>query len=267
VTTTGETYGVLGVGALASAIVTGLCDGGPDAPSILLSPRNAETAAALAARFPSVTVAADNQAVVDGSATVLVCLRQAHAGVLADLVWRPDHVVVSAVAGLPLSRLAGLVAPAGQVARAVPMPEVANRGSATPVHPPLAPVLALFDRLGGALPIEDGDQFEAIFTALGTVAPFFEYLGVLAGFLVDHGLPADAAQRLVADSFTGVLSTLAAAEEPDFAELVKEYAPPGGGNAQFSAALHAAGVFEAMRRSLDTVHERLTAPAGDGQGP
>ena len=92
------------------------------------------------------------------------------------------------------------------------------------------------------------------------MAPFFEYLGVLAGFLADHGLPVPVAQRLVADSFAGVLSTLAESEDPDFTELVKEYAPPGGGNAQFSAELHAAGVFDAMRRALDTVHERLTAP-------
>ena len=47
------TYGVLGVGALASAIVTGLCDGVANPPAIVLSPRNADTAANLAARFDS----------------------------------------------------------------------------------------------------------------------------------------------------------------------------------------------------------------------
>src|SRR3954468_12961063 len=106
-------YGVIGVGALGSAIVTGLCDGVEDPPRVVLSPRSAATAAALAERFPSVTVAADNQAVVDGAGTVLVCLRRAHAELLGDLSWRPDHVVVGAVAGLPLTRLTALVAPAG----------------------------------------------------------------------------------------------------------------------------------------------------------
>lgn len=252
--------GIIGVGSLASAIVAGLCDGVDEPPDLLLSPRGAATAGELAARFPSVTVAPDNQAVLDGSRTVMVCLRQAHADVLGDLAWRPDHVVVSAVAGLPLARLAERVAPAAQVARAVPMPAVASRASATPVHPPLEAVVALFDRLGGTVPVETGDQFEAIFTALGTVAPFFDYLGMLAGFLTDHGLPAPAAQQLLADSFAGVLASLAGAEEPDFAELVKEYAPAGGGNAQFNALLHEAGVFEATRRALDAVHERLIAP-------
>ena len=255
----GADYGVIGVGSLASAIVTGLCDDVLDPPSVLLSPRNATTSRKLAARLPTVSVAADNQAVVDDAAMVIICLRRADAGLLEQLVFRPDQVVVSATAGLPLDRLTELVAPATQVARAVPMPAVATRSSETPLYPPLPAVVALFDRLGGALPIDDGDQFEAIFTALGTVAPFFEYLGVLAGFLVDHGLPAATAQELIAQSFEGVLANLADQEEFDFAELVKEHAPPGGGNAQLTALMREAGVFEEMRRALDTVHQRLTS--------
>ena len=35
-------YGILGVGEIGAAIVTGLCQGADDAPRILLSPRNAE---------------------------------------------------------------------------------------------------------------------------------------------------------------------------------------------------------------------------------
>jgi pyrroline-5-carboxylate reductase len=39
------TYGIIGVGAIGAAIVTGLCDGVQDAPQIVLSPRNASRAA------------------------------------------------------------------------------------------------------------------------------------------------------------------------------------------------------------------------------
>ncbi len=252
------TYGVLGVGALASAIVTGLCEGVADPPAIVLSPRNAEASAGLAATYPSVTVADGNQAVVDASDLVLVTLRRAHADLLGDLTWRPEQVVVSSVAGLPLGRLTELVAPAGQVARAVAMPAVATRGSRTPVHPPLAPVVAVFERLGGAMAIEDGDQFEAIFTSMGTVAPFFEYLRVLSDFLVGRGLPPADAQQLVAATFTGLLESLQAQETPDFAELVKEHAPPGGGNDQLTRLMREAGVFDQMARAVEEVHQRLT---------
>jgi len=189
---------------------------------------------------------------------VVVCLRNADADLLGELTWREDHVVVSAVAGLPLARLRELVAPASAVARACPMPAVATRSSRTPVHPPLAPVTALFDRLGGTMPIEDGDQFESIFTAMGTVAPFFEYLRILSDFLVGHGLaPADARQ-IVAATFTGLLDPLTREESPDFAELVREYAPSGGGNEQLTDLMRAAGVFDGMAQAVEEVHRRLS---------
>jgi pyrroline-5-carboxylate reductase len=38
------TYGVVGVGAIAAAIVTGLIECAPDDPQIVLSPRNARRA-------------------------------------------------------------------------------------------------------------------------------------------------------------------------------------------------------------------------------
>ena len=88
------------------------------------------------------------------------------------------------------------------------MPAAATRSFRTPVHPPVPAVLALFDRLGGALPIADGAQFEAIYTSMGTFAPFFEYLTVLSDFLVDHGLPAADAQRLIASVFVDVARPL-----------------------------------------------------------
>ena len=252
------TYGVLGVGSLATAIVTGLCDGVAEPPTVVLSPRNADASATLAARFPTVSVANDNQAVLDAADVVVVTLRQAHADLLADLDWRAGHTVVSAVAGVPLGRLGQLVAPAEQVCRAVPMPAVATRTSRTPVHPPLAPARALFDALGGTMPIEDGDQFEAIFTAMGTVAPFFEYLRVLSDFLRARGLAKQDADQIVGGVFTGLLQQLAQHESPDFAALVREHAPPGGGNEQLTNLMRQAEVFDRMASSLDEVHRRLS---------
>jgi pyrroline-5-carboxylate reductase len=251
------TYGILGVGSLASFVVTGLCDGVDDPPGVLLSPRNAEVASGLASTYPSVTVAEDNQAVLDGSEVVLVLLRRQHCDALLELTWRAEHVVVSAVAGLPVAELADMVRPAREVARAVAMPAAATRSFRTPVHPPVAAVLDLFDRLGGALPIEDGDQFEAIYTSMGTFAPFFEYLAVLSGFLVDHGLPAADAERLIASVFVDVARPLSRTD-PDIAEIVREYAPPGGGNEQLTTLMREEGVFDGMRRALDTVHDRLS---------
>ena len=60
-------YGFVGVGTMSSAIVRGLCTLPFPPPSIVLSPRGAEKAAALAAEFgpQMVRVASSNQEVVD----------------------------------------------------------------------------------------------------------------------------------------------------------------------------------------------------------
>ena len=59
--------GVIGVGNIARALLTGLATAVHPPAQILLSPRGAAHAAALAARFPTMRVASDNQAVLDGS--------------------------------------------------------------------------------------------------------------------------------------------------------------------------------------------------------
>lgn len=250
-------YGVLGVGSLGRAVVTGLMSDAGDPARVVLSPRGAQTSAELAAAHASVSVADDNQGVLDAADVVLVFLRAADAPLLADLSWREDHVVVSAVAGLPEAALRDAVAPARQVARAVPMVGVADRAWATPVRPPLPEAMALFERSGGAIAVQTDEQFDAIYTGLGTVAPFFEYLATIERFLTDRGLPSADARRLLAASFSTVGDQLAA-EGADFAAMVAAHAPPGGGNEQLTTLMREAGVFEATRRSLDDVYRRQT---------
>jgi pyrroline-5-carboxylate reductase len=89
-------YGILGVGELGAAIAAGLCQGPDAAPSILLSPRNAARAATLAARYPTVAVAPDNQALADRCAVVVLSVRPADRdAVLGPLSFRADQAVIS----------------------------------------------------------------------------------------------------------------------------------------------------------------------------
>src|SRR5450432_3719600 len=100
------TLGVIGIGHIAEAIVTGLCTSPGWSEPILLSPRNAARAAALAERFPSAMVAADNQAVIDGSDRLILALRpQIATAVLSGLRVPPDQPVISLMAMMPEAAL------------------------------------------------------------------------------------------------------------------------------------------------------------------
>lgn len=251
------TYGVLGVGSIAEAIVLGLCDGVTEPPEVVLSPRNAERAGRLAARLDTVRVAADNQAVVDASDVVVVCLlpRDAEA-ILAALRFREGQAVVSAVAGLSVERLGELAAPATEVARSIPLPAVASRESRTPVLPGGPAVIELFERLGGAMVIEDVTAYEAVAAASATVAAYFRYLGAVAGWLAEQGIPDAEARAYVAATY-GALSGELAEPDADFGALAGAHATPGGLNEQFARELGEAGVYDAVRASLDGVLARV----------
>jgi pyrroline-5-carboxylate reductase len=251
-------YGILGVGEIGAAIVTGLCEGVDDAPRILLSPRNAEKAAALAARYPSVSVAPDNQSVASRCDVVVLSIRPADSrAILKALTFRPDQAVISVMAGVPNDELALLVAPARDIARAIPLPPVGRRAGVTPVHPGTAAARALFGRLGGASDVDDAGAFEAMSAATGTIAAHLRYLASISEWLSGQGVAPEQAARFVRSVFANVGEDLGGGGG-DLDELARAHATPGGINERFSAMLAEAGVFETVSRSLQVVYEQLT---------
>jgi pyrroline-5-carboxylate reductase len=250
------TYGVIGVGAIGSAIVTGLCEDVDDAPEVLLSPRNAEIAAGLAERFATVDVAAENQAVVDGAQVVIVCVRPEDAtSVLAEISFPADRVVLSAIAGVQIEALQKLVAPATDIARAIPLPAVARRDGITPIHPPNPAATALFERLGETIELTHLDAFDAFAAATATIAAHFRYLSTIAEWLTSREVPAPAATHYIASSFAGLAESTRGAAS--FDELAREFATPGGLNEQLLSELEEAGTYEDLRVALDGILDRL----------
>lgn len=252
------TYGIVGVGAIAAAIVTGLCEQVQDAPAIVLSPRNADRAADLASRFPTVRVAQSNQDVIDKSSVLLLCIRPQDAkSVLSGLKFSSEQPVVSMLAGVSIDALRELVAPALDIARAIPLPSVAAREGATPIFPATAAARMLFDRLGRAIEISSATAFEATSASTATMAAHFAYLNSICRWLVAHGVSDSAARAQVAATFAGLAKPLRG-QAPDFAALARDHATLGGINEQFLAALEQARVFDAVDTGLEAVLDRLT---------
>lgn len=250
-------YGFLGTGAIAQAIVTGLCEGSKDAPTILLSPRSAARAADLAGRYSSVEVASDNQALADRASIVVICVRPQDASeIVTGLQFAADQAIVSVMAGVPINRLAELVAPATNIARAIPLPSVARRAGVTPITPQTDAARGLFDDLGGSLVVTDTSSFDALTAATATIAAHFRYLGTISLWLSTHGIDQRDASRYVSSMFADVGATLDDVSA-DLSELAADHATPGGINERFSAMLEHGGTFELVSKSLENILHTL----------
>jgi pyrroline-5-carboxylate reductase len=247
--------GVIGVGSIASAIVSGLCRG--DGPQdILLSPRNSNKVAALAASYPGVRVAESNEAVTRESSVVLLCLRPSDAGLLRGLSFRKDASVVSVMAGISITELGELVGPVKDVARAIPLTSVAARRGVTPVYPFIEPARSLFAQLGTVVDVADESSFNLFSASTATIAAHFAYLGHISDWLTARGIASLGARQYVAAMFGEIASSLQGAD-PDFLQLAKEHATPGGINERFAQIMAEQGVWDAVDGGLDQIRQRL----------
>ena len=225
-------YGFVGTGAITRAMVEGLSAADP-APRIIVSPRGAAVSAALEARFANVRVAADNQAVVDGAGCVVVATRPDSTGAVLDaLAFSPDQVVVSVVAGLSVAELRAAVAPAHEVARAIPLPSVATRQGLVPVFPPQPEALALFRELGAVAELDDETAFDSFSAASAFAATQLDLLATVEAWLVGRGVPAPDAGAYVRELIRGLSDALGAEPDRELALLASDHATPGGLNQQ-----------------------------------
>ncbi|MFC2046466.1 pyrroline-5-carboxylate reductase dimerization domain-containing protein [Chloroflexota bacterium] len=221
-----EQIGFIGVGHLAGYLVEGLRRACPDI-EIVLSPRNAEKSAQLAARLGA-RVAADNQAVVDAVDLGLLTTRRNDAvSVCEGLSFLPGKVVVSTVPGLNLATLQPAVEPA-TLARAMPISCAALNRSPTLLYPDDPIVSALFGLLGQVHVLPD----EARFAPASVIAAFYGWVYALLGetvaWTVRAGVPAQTARSLVLETVGGAVDMALSQPDEDLAAMLDTLATPGG---------------------------------------
>ncbi|MFZ2512154.1 MAG: hypothetical protein WAW85_13835, partial [Gordonia sp. (in: high G+C Gram-positive bacteria)] len=146
-----------------------------------------------------------NQDVVDGSDLVFLALRTEQcADAVAELRFRDDHVVVNVMAAISAAHLRDMLHTRPHIVRAMPLQEVSQRNCLTVLFPTHPDVEALFERLGGALAVDNETAFIAFCGLASTVSTHYEYLASLANWAGAQGIrPADA-ERFLRSLFAGV---------------------------------------------------------------
>ncbi|MEU6249502.1 NAD(P)-binding domain-containing protein [Glycomyces sp. NPDC047010] len=252
-----QRIGIVGVGEIGRAIAEGLCAPGGEPVRVLLSPRGANAAKALADRFEQAEVCADNQAVVDGADTVVLAVRVPdRREALAGLRFRDSQTVVSVMAGVSLAELRRELGTGADLVRAIPLPAVRERASITVTHPAHPVADALFDRLGGVQPTADEAEFGVYSALTGTLSTHYAYLAALTGWAAAQGVPAADAERYVRGLFRNLGRSLA---DPDRSldRLAADHETPGGSNERIRTAWFDAANSAALTAALTDLLDRL----------
>lgn len=253
--------GFIGTGTITRAVVKGMLRFGVPFERILLSPRNAQTAAELAALDGRIHVCASNQQVLDGSDVVcLAVVPQIAAEVLGELEFGSRHHVISFMAGVSLDQLRGLVRTNGKLARAVPLPAVAEGKGSTAICPADEVAKAIFAALGEAVEVDSEDRFDALSAVTATMASFYAVLETQASWLAKQGIDYADARAFLSGYCVGLAYDTTRTAQP-FSAMAMHCMTPGGINEQVHTELSRRGAYAYYGEALDGVLRRIRGRA------
>jgi len=243
--------GFIGTGTISAAMVHGLQLADPPHP-VVLSPRSEAVSRALSDRYPDVTVATSNAAVAAQSDIVVLGMRPAQVEeALAGVTFRPDHIVVSLVAGLALAEVQKR-APRSRACRCVPLPGIARRQGPVTLYPDVPEVSALLRPLGDL--IVAASETELNMGGLSAfMSSYFELQAALIGRAVDAGVSEALARTYVTSLLAMLAETGRTAGDEAFPHLVAEHQTRGGLNERVRAHLLAQGWFDGPATAFEAI--------------
>ncbi|MFK0309888.1 NAD(P)-binding domain-containing protein [Pseudomonas sp. NPDC090233] len=231
-----QSLGILGVGELTEKVVIGLRRSGFDG-AIVLSPRNAERAEALAAG-QRCEVLESNQAVVDQADLVMLGVRpESLAQLASEVQLRPGQRLVSLAAGVSLEQLRAAF-PHAQCVRVMLSYAAQYNQSTVVVCPPDPMTEQSLGPLGTVVVLEDEAAFELATVAACMNGWFYFLLHDLQQWLTDKGLPAAEARALVLGNLQDCVASAQQQPEYTLKALGQAIATPGTFTADGLAVLN-----------------------------
>jgi len=250
--------GFIGSGKIASSVITGICSSKISFKKILISPRNRSIAQRLKRQFKKVSIAKNNQEIVNSCNWVFLAVTpKVGKKIIPNLKFRSNQIVISFIATINLAQLKKAIGKKVKIIRAIPLPPISIRKGPVPICPPDKQVKSFFNKLGTTVEIKNEKSSKNFWATSGMMAPFYELLKVLSDWLVKRGIKRNEAQKYITSLFVALSEDSVMNSKRDLKYLVKDSQTPKGLNEQAVNQLRKAGFYRSLENSLNSILKRL----------
>jgi len=250
--------GFIGTGKIASSVITGICNSKISFKKILVSPRNRNIAQRLKRKFRKVSIAKNNQEIVNACNWVFLAVTpKVGKKIIPNLKFRSNQKVISFIATINLAQLKKDIGKKVKIVRAIPLPPISIRKGPVPICPPDKQVKSFFNKLGTTVEIKNEKLSKNFWATSGMMAPFYELLKVLSDWLVKRGIKRNEAQKYITSLFVALSEDSVMNSKKDLKYLVKDSQTPKGLNEQAVKQLRKAGFYRSLEKSLNSILKRL----------
>ena len=250
--------GFIGTGKITSSVVTGICRSKITFIKILLSPRNKNVARKLKKQFRKVSIARNNQEIVNSCNWIFLAVTPLIGQkIIKNLKFRSSQTIVSFISTMTLPQIKKAIKVKATIVRAIPLPPISLRKGPVPMFPPNKKVKNFFNKLGTTVEISNEKLSKNFWSTSGMMAPFYELLSTMSNWLVKRGVRRDKAQKYVTSLFVALSEDAVVNSNKDLKYLVKESQTPRGLNEQGVKELRKAGFYRATEKTLNSILKRL----------
>ena len=250
--------GFIGTGKITSAVVTGICGSKISFKKILLSPRNKNVSRKLKKKFKKVSIAKNNQEVLNSCNWVFLAVTPTVSEKIIKLLrFRSSQTIVSFISTMTLSQLKKAIKVKSKIVRAIPLPPISLKKGPVPIFPPNKKVKNFFNKLGTTIEIKNEKLSKNFWATSGMYASFYELLSTMSNWLVKRGIRRDKAQKYVTSLFVALSEDAVVNSKKDLKHLVKESQTPRGLNEQGVKELRKAGFYRSTEKTLNSILKRL----------
>jgi len=250
--------GFIGTGKITSSVVTGICRSKISFKKILLSPRNKNIARKLKRQFRKVSIAKNNQEIVNSCIWIFLAVTPpVGQKIIKNLKFRSSQTVVSFISTMTLPQLKKAIKVKAKIVRAIPLPPISLKKGPVPICPPNKQVKNFFDKLGTTVEIKNEKLSNNFWATSGMMAPFYELLSSMSNWLVKRGVQRDDAQKYITSLFVALSEDAVINSNKDLKYLVKESQTPKGLNEQGVNELRKAGFYKSSEKTLNSILKRL----------
>jgi len=250
--------GFIGTGKITFSVVTGICRSKISFKKILLSPRNRNVARKLKRQFRKVSIAKNNQEIVNSCNWIFLAVTPpVGQKIIKNLKFKSKQTIVSFISTMTLPQLKKAIKVKATIVRAIPLPPISLRKGPVPVFPPNKKVRNFFNKLGTTVEIGNEKLSKNFWSTSGMMAPFYELLNTMSNWLVKRGVKRDKAQKYITSLFVALSEDAVVNSKKDLKHLVKESQTPRGLNEQGVKELRKAGFYRSTEKTLNSILKRL----------
>lgn len=250
--------GFIGTGKIASSVILGVCKSKIKFSQIIVSPRNKRIANNLKKKFKKVSIAKNNQDVINKSNWIFLSVTpKVGDKIIKDLKFKSNQTIISFISTINLSELKKLIKVKSKIVRAIPLPPISIKKGPVPIYPPNRQVKSFFDKIGSTIEIKNEKLSINFWSTSGMMASYYEMLRVMSNWLVRKGIKKQDAQKYITSLFLALSEDAVVNSKKDLKHLVKESQTSKGLNQQGLNTMSKKGVYKSVVNTLNSIHKRL----------